>query len=100
MNSVPLPIPDPARPWGSTCKGCEDKGLIACHGHFLSPADRATTSTLSPMAKPPSLIIKEAFKENEGKASPNVFNTLARNCLLPESEVKMWWEHLSTVADN
>lgn len=62
-NSVPLPIPDSARPWGSVCKGCEDKAVIPCHGHFLCPADIAKNSTLSPIAKPPSLVIKEAFKK-------------------------------------
>ena len=69
VNSVPcqyLIQPDP----GAVHARSVRIKVIACHGHFLSPAYRATTSTLSPMAKPPSLIIKESFKENEGKLHP------------------------------
>ncbi len=32
---IPLPIPDPARPWGGNCAKCTS----SCHGHFMSPAE-------------------------------------------------------------
>lgn len=58
VSCIPLPIPDPDRPWGGmNCDQC--KG--ACYGHFLKPLE-ALTSSLSPMTVPPSGLLKEAFK--------------------------------------
>lgn len=46
VSYIPLPIPDPSRPWGRTnCDEC--KGM--CYGHFLKPSE-ALKSTLTPMA--------------------------------------------------
>ena len=50
VSYVPLPIPDPNQPWGST--KCKE----VCYGHFLTP-DKVESST-SPPIDPPSSIIK------------------------------------------
>ena len=58
VSYIPLPIPDPSRPWGRTnCDEC--KGM--CYGHVLKPSE-ALKSTLTPMASPPSTAIKEALR--------------------------------------
>ena len=54
VSYLPLPVPDPARPWGSkdclTCFGF-------CSGHFMKP-EVAMLSPLEPMKQPPSTIIR------------------------------------------
>ena len=48
---IPLPIPDPKQPWGSTnCIKCDG----VCYGHYLSSNEK---SHLPPMSKPPSVIM-------------------------------------------
>ena len=49
---------------------------------------------------PPSLVLKEAFKEQKGQCSAEQAVGLAKTCLLPVNEVEMWWDHLKTVSDN
>ena len=67
ISYLPLPIPDSNRPWGSTtCADC--KGF--CSGHFLKPCD-AIHSTLQPMAKPPSQVIKEIFDNDSFHYPPS-----------------------------
>lgn len=57
ISFLPLPVPDPARPWGGPdCEQC--KGV--CHSHFLKPLE-ALQSDLPPMTAPPSVTLKEAF---------------------------------------
>ena len=96
ITYMPLPIPDPDQPWGSTtCTKCTGR----CCGHFLMPemAEKATT----PAMKPPSTIIKEVFIGLNGQApSETFFENLAKQCLLPTEEVKIWVEHLSQVQRN
>lgn len=55
---LPLPVPDPLRPWGGAAFS-ERKGQ--CHGHFFKPIE-AYESTVSPMSKPPSVLLREAYQ--------------------------------------
>jgi len=81
VSFVPLPIPDPEQPWGST--DCEKYDGI-CYGHFLSSIEK---SYLPPMPKPPSVIMKEEFLRLKGEPSSTFITELARKYLLPPTEV-------------
>ena len=97
VSYLPLPIPDPERPWGKAdCNDCGGQ----CHGHFLKP-EQAIGSTLSAMRHPPSTLLKEFHQSLKG-ASPTQAQLLeiSKKCLLPINEVEMWLEHLSTIAAN
>ena len=97
ISYIPLPIPDPDKPWGSsTC----DKCAGMCSGHFLMP-EKAEVSTLPAMCKPPSAIIKEGFMALKGQSPSDTFiRNMAKQCLLPSEEVEIWVEHLSEVQRN
>ena len=91
MSQIPLPVVDPARPWGgSACAEC--KGY--CAGHYLMPEE--TLISRSEPSEPPSSVILQAVKAN---AANNV-EELARRVLLPTEEVQLWIQHLETVASN
>lgn len=99
LTYISPPISDSNRPWGrSDCEKCSKKGHTLCHGHYLKPED-ALQSTLQPML-PPSLVLKEVFKEQKGQCSAEQVVELAKTCLLPVNKVEMWWDHLKTVSDN
>ena len=55
IRYLPLPIPDPERPYGGNCSECKNG---ECYGHFMKP-DRAINATIAPMCKPPSVNLKE-----------------------------------------
>ena len=58
VSYLPLPVPDPARPWGSKdCSTCNGP----CCGHFMEP-EVAMLSPLEPMKQPPSAVIREVLK--------------------------------------
>ena len=97
VSYLPLPIPDPERPWGKAdCNDCGGQ----CYGHFLKP-EQALGSTLSAMRHPPSTLLKEFHQSLKG-ASPTQTQLLeiSKKCLLPINEVEMWLEHLTTIAAN
>ena len=96
-DSLPLPIPDPQRPWGSPdCSSCQE----FCHGHFLKP-EQALFSTLENMKTPPSAVIKEFHRSLKGKLpTSDQLAAVSKGCLLPTSEVEMWLEHLTNVANS
>lgn len=55
-TSIPLPVPDPAYPWGaSNCENC--KGF--CAGHYLMP--NKTINTAHPSSEPPSSLLKKFY---------------------------------------
>lgn len=95
VTYFPFPVPDTSQPWGNPhCSKCEGQ----CWGHFLDPKT-AITSTLPPMKKPPSQLLKEAFnklKDDSDKYIPQV----ARECLLSPAEVEMWFDHLRQIQKN
>lgn len=60
VDYFPLPVPDVTCKWGNTdCSRCQGK---ICYGHFLAP-ESVIHSNTAPLAKPPSVIIKEAFEQ-------------------------------------
>ena len=97
ISYLPLPIPDPARPWdGSNCKQCQSD----CHGHYLKPAE-SLQSTSPQMVCPPSIILKEAFQNlRHYTASEAEIEEIAKQALLTRQETKMWFEHLHTIREN
>ena len=96
VSYLPLPIPDPARPWGSpNCPDCSK----TCYGHFLKP-EVAILSPLPEMKKPPSTVIKEAFQKIEGSPSEEQVQKTAKAVLLSPEEVMWWFNHLQTVREN
>lgn len=93
LSYIPFPILDPDQPWGSTtCIKCTGR---ICYGHFLKP-EEAETSSLTPMLKPPSTIIKEAFSKSTEEECKSIafIQDLAKKCLLPPDEVQIWLDHL------
>ena len=60
LTYVPVPIPDPRRPWGGDCNDCAG----FCAGHFLRPEEHKDYveefGVGGCMFKPPSVIFKEA----------------------------------------
>ena len=97
VSCIPLPIPDPDRPWGgSNCDKC--KG--ACYGHFLKPSE-SLTSSLSPMTVPPSGLLKQAFLAlRKYPPSHDECVALSKKVLLSPDQVRMWLEHLHTIDQN
>ena len=96
VSYLPLPICDPARPWGSpNCPDCSG----SCYGHFLKP-EVAILSPLPGMKKPPSTVIKEVFQKIEGSPSEKQVQETAKAVLLSPEEVMWWFNHLQTVTEN
>lgn len=89
LTYLPLPVPDPERPWGNnSCQQCSG----FCNGHFLVPQDALSSNAVQmAMAMPPSSMIQQAMKQSE-------VSELSKKVLLPEEEVQFWISHLKTVA--
>jgi len=67
-------------------------GTSSLTGCGLKPSTNEETTTQ---------LLKEAFDKLKGKPpSADYCSTIARNCLLKEKEVAMWFEHLATVQRN
>ena len=94
INRIPLPVPDPSRPWGdqncSTCKGL-------CSGHYLTPIESLQYASVP--CEPPSSIIQGVFKRFRTTAISDD-GQLAKQVLLPTEEVNIWLKHLETVSNN
>ena len=53
------------------------------------------------MVQPPSSILKDFFMSIQGSLpTDEMLTSIARNTLLPISEVRLWLEHLQTVDSN
>ena len=65
-------------------------------GIFLTPK-KAVHSPLAPMPRPPSIILKEEFDKLHSEASDECIERLAKTCLLPPSEVRIWFKHLEVI---
>ena len=97
VSYVPVPIPDPDRPWGALdCPDCSG----TCTGHFLKPIE-ALQSSLPPMIQPPSAVLKQEFaKLKDVSPSSTFIEEVAKKVLLSPGEVSMWFEHLQTISEN
>ena len=81
VDMLPLPVPDPARPWGSTdCNVCSG----FCAGHYLAPEDSLLAAP-SQATEPPSTLLKEFFLSSSSEPSVSALEEIARKCLLPVS---------------
>lgn len=100
VDSIPLPVPDPAQPWGSsTCSKCEG----SCTGHYLSPEaalDAILAEKCTSMSQPPSTLLKDFFQRYGSDPPDASLESIAKQCLLRVSEVRMWLQHLQTVDTN
>ena len=98
MDYLPLPIINHSYPWGSNdCHKCPGR---ICYGHFLTP-EAAEQSNETPMRKPPSQILKEAFRNLKGREpSDTETQELSRATLLPPGEVEVWLTHLQSIQLN
>ena len=104
LSHIPLPIPDPKRPWGSnTCTECQS----FCAGHFLSPEEHfkhvSEYGTKDCHFSPPSQVIKTEFNKKARQAQPLDEATkicLPKKTLLNKEEVEMWVDHLSCLAEH
>ena len=98
IDFFPVPVPDPSRPYGaSSCPDCKQ----TCSGHYLKPDENLQNiqEALVKASNPPSVVIKEFLQSNRSP-SESQLRTLARSVLLPVQDVKLWVEHLETVAKN
>lgn len=86
LTYLPIPIPDPKRPWGGNCK--EYAEFVREHGLMLS--------------KPPAIVIKEEFNDSlkRGRTlSEEKILDVAKKTLLPLEELKMHVDHLRLTAE-
>ena len=91
---LPLPFPDPERPWGNTCERCK----AACSGHYVTKLiDVPDSSALSEVPKPPSTVLKQLFSSNGGMIPESMIESVAKQVLLPWDECK---NHLWMVVQN
>ena len=97
ITHLPLPIPDPDRPWGNVdCTECKEN----CTGHYLPPKS-SIQSQLLPMKKPPSTVLKEKFDQLTLYPPPeSLCYEIAKETLLSVSDVTIWFEHLHTIKEN
>lgn len=97
LTFVPLPVPDPDRPWGNVhCEKCTG----FCSGHYLPP-EKTFDLPQTSMSLPPSTILKNFFTTLAGhEPSQSMLEDIAKQTLLPVGEIVMWLDHLKTVSDN
>lgn len=82
LSALPLPVPDPQRPWGGTCK--------TCSGHYL-PSEEAVEyvkrNGIKSCSQPPSIVIKAAIKI----LMKTTYKLLPRNVFLVCLIHDTWW---------
>ena len=100
VQFLPLPVPDPKRPWGSKeCKNCNG----FCTGHFICLEKvLAIDSSYLPAAYTYLLVLlsrkafEKAQKESRNLNSEEV-EEVAKQTLLSTEDVEMWVTHLDSV---
>ena len=90
--TIPMPVPDPARPWNGACSDCKQ----FCAGHYLKPMEALQTTGFS---HPPSMVILQTSKAGVLTNGSDI-EDVARQVLLPKEEVNIWLTHLRTVSEN
>lgn len=95
LSVLPLPVPDPQRPWGGTCKTC----LETCTGHYL-PSEEAVEyvkrNGIKSCSQPPSRVIKAAIKNNSNP-NENDIQAFAKKCLFSVSDTRYLVDHLRVI---
>lgn len=95
LSVLPLPIPDPQRPWGGQCKSCQ----TFCTGHYLPTEkviDLVEKYTIKACPKPPSEIIKASIIDNSDPSEDDVV-ILAKQCLLSVEETRYLVDHFKII---
>ena len=63
LTYFPIPVPDPAKPWGGDCSSCKSQ----CPGHYLKPQQAwlhvQEHGNKAVQSDPPSVILHDAFNE-------------------------------------
>jgi hypothetical protein len=102
LTYIPMPIPDPKRPWGGSCNECP----TFCSGHYLKPQDHLGAvmqhGDTQCIYTPPSSVIKNVFYETLKKnqvVSKEKIEEVAKQTLLSLEEVTMIVEHLKSTAE-
>lgn len=102
LSYIPVPIPDPKRPWGGKCQEC----TTFCSGHYMSPQQHEEFvkkhGAVGLMYKPPTVVIKEQLYEPVRTArgvSESKVEDVARKMLLSIEELQMHVEHLRLTAE-
>ena len=100
LSFVPLPSPDPARPFGQdACPQCKS----GCSGHYLKPEPlkQAFISGTYKGVKPPSEVLLSTMKKLKYEI-PNEEHILeiSKKVLLSPEETRMWCVHLRQVHEN
>ena len=97
LSMLPLPVLDPERPWGgngcTTCKGF-------CAGHYRTQLVDVTDPEGLQTSVPPSVTLNRVFDNSNGCINEGEVASIAKCVLLPPEEVKIWFDHLSTVCAN
>lgn len=101
ITFVPLPVPDPARPFnGGNCSDC---GTHYCYGHYMK-YDKVLARFLKQgkcdYVAPPSVVLLETYNKYRAIPPQPVVMETAQKTLLPKEEVFMWFEHLHQIAEN
>jgi len=52
------------------------------------------------MKRPPSILLKEEFDKLHLQVSEECIHEVAKKCLLPPFEVRIWFEHLEQIQKN
>ena len=98
ISSLPFPVPDPQRPWGSsTCPSCAG----VCSGHYsTSFVDVLDCQAVAVIPKLPSAVLKQLFSSSNGQISDEMVDNAAERVFLPPEECRIWLNHLQTVMEN
>ena len=98
LCNLPLPVPDQKRPWGGTsCTTCSG----FCAGHYITKlVDVTDHDALGQISMPPSVELNKIFINSGDAIAENDISSAAKSVLLPPEEVRIWFDHLSTVRAN
>ena len=98
VKYLPLPVPDPRRPWGNpACSSCGGE----CFGHYVLPDQALQLKDAKAVVKPPSVVLKEGYLKLKGKEpTKDYIEQMARVTLLSLRDVEMWFDHLKVISDN
>lgn len=101
LSFLPIPSPDPARPYGQTdCQDCEGQ----CLGHYLKVDE--LWNLVSKMKgqnvhhDPPSKTILEEFNHSCEVPEESKLLEISEKVLLSHDETEMWFKHLKNVHEN